>query len=170
MSELAEFRAAKDAFLADDPHSPLTPLQHRTFTGLAYFEERPELALTLRPEPFERPELIAMQTSTGETAIYERWARAHFEVDGAPAALTIYRDPESGALFAPFRDATSGDESYGAGRYVEPEQAPDGNVLLNFNYAYNPYCAYSERWSCPLPPEENRLAVPIRAGERSFPG
>ncbi len=170
MSELSEFRAAKDAFFQDDPQSPLTPEQHRSFAGLAYFDERPELALALRPEPFEQPERIEMQTSTGDHAIYERWARAGFEVDGEPASITIYRDPDGGALFVPFQDATSGGESYGAGRYLEPEQAEGGRVILDFNYAYNPYCAYNERWSCPLPPAENRLPVAIRAGERSFPG
>jgi len=170
MSDLAEFRAAKDAFFADDPHSPLTPEQRRAFAGLAYFAERPELALRLRAEPFARPERIVMQTSTGDHASYERWARASFEVDGEPAAVTVYRQSADGALFVPFRDATSGGESYGAGRYLEPELEPDGRVALDFNYAYNPYCAYNERWSCPLPPEENLLAVPIRAGERSFSG
>ncbi|MDA0256594.1 MAG: DUF1684 domain-containing protein [Chloroflexi bacterium] len=170
MSGLAEFRTAKDAFFRNDPQSPLTPEQHRSFTGLAYFDEQPSLALELRPEPFEQPERIEMQTSTGEVASYERWARADFEVDGVPASITIYREPHGGALFVPFRDATSGGESYGAGRYLEPEEAEGGRVILDFNYAYNPYCAYNERWSCPLPPAENRLPVPIRAGERSFPG
>jgi uncharacterized protein (DUF1684 family) len=168
MSELTEFRAAKDAFFRDDPQSPLTPEQHRSFAGLAYFDEQPALALELRPEPFEQSERVEMQTSTGEVAGYERWARASFEVDGEPASITLYRDGH--ALFVPFQDATSGGESYGAGRYLEPEETHDGRVMLDFNYAYNPYCAYNERWSCPLPPAENRLPVPIRAGERSFPG
>ncbi len=91
-----------------------------------------------------------------------------FRVDGAEAALTVYRDLEQGALFVPFRDATSGMESYGAGRYLEPEPAPGGRLHVDFNYAYNPYCAYNDAWSCPLPPAENTLRVPIRAGERAF--
>ena len=83
----------------------------------------------------------------------------------------IYRDPQDGALFLPFRDTTSGAESYGAGRYLEVEPTDDGKLRVDFNYAYSPYCAYcayNDRWSCPIPPAENRLGVAIRAGERSF--
>ena len=75
---------------------------------------------------------------------------------------------DSGELFLPFADATSGVETYGAGRYLEPEALPDGRMSVDFNYAYNPYCAYNERWSCPITPAENRIDVPIRGGERIF--
>jgi uncharacterized protein (DUF1684 family) len=81
--------------------------------------------------------------------------------------LTLYRGTD-GDLFLPLRDATSGDETYGAGRYLEPLMLDDGRVLVDFNYLYNPYCAYNDAWSCPLPPRENWLTVPIRAGEKAF--
>ncbi len=97
-----------------------------------------------------------------------RWAKVAFSVDGAPAELTVYKDSSQGSLFLPFADATSGDETYGAGRYVEPDAQPDGTLLIDFNYAYNPYCAYNEAWTCPITPAENRLRVPIRAGEKNF--
>jgi hypothetical protein len=71
-----------------------------------------------------------------------------------------------GGYFLPFMDATSGDETYGAGRYLEIEPLPGGKLLVDFNMAYNPYCAYNEYWSCPIPPKENRLSVPIEAGEK----
>ena len=70
--------------------------------------------------------------------------------------------------FLPFADALAGTETYGAGRYLDPEAIGDGRFLLDFNLAYNPYCAYNEQWSCPITPRDNRLAVPIRAGERLF--
>ena len=94
-----------------------------------------------------------------------------FEVDGHPTQLTLYRSDETDGLFVPFRDATSGIDSYGAGRYleVEPPDA-DGEVEVDLNYAYNPFCAYNPNWSCPIPPIENWLPVPIRAGERTYPG
>jgi hypothetical protein len=94
-----------------------------------------------------------------------------FEVGGEPARVTLFASPDTHELFLPFRDATSGKETYGAGRYleVEPPNA-DGRVVVDFNDAYNPYCAYNASWSCPIPPGENWLAVPIRAGERSFAG
>ena len=168
VSELSEFRRAKDDFFANHPQSPLTPEQRRGFRGLKYYDENPALAVVVEPELFESPELVDMQTSTGDSAPYLRWARVRFEVEGQPAELTVYRDPVSGDLFLPFQDVNAGGETYGAGRYLEVEELPDGRLLLDFNYAYNPYCAYNDAWSCPLPPPENRLRVAIRTGERSF--
>ena len=87
---------------------------------------------------------------------------------GEPAQLTLYASDDSDELFLPFRDSTSGHESYGAGRYLELHPHGD-DVVIDFNYAYNPNCAYDPSWSCPLPPVENWIKVPIRAGERVFP-
>lgn len=170
MSELEAFRLAKDEFFRHDADSPLTLEQRSGFRGLSYFDENAALALELEPELLRPRERVEMQTSTGDEATYERWARVRFAVDGEPAEIVIYRDPQDGALFLPFRDATSGTESYGAGRYLEVEQTDDGKLRVDFNYAYSPYCAYNDRWSCPIPPAENRLGVAIRAGERSFSG
>src|SRR5690606_13641077 len=117
-SELSEFRRAKDEFFANDPRSPLTAEQRRRFRGLKYYDENPALAVVAEPEVFESPEMVEMQTSTGDTAPFLRWARVHFEVDGQPAGLTVYRDPVSGELFLPFQDANAGGETYGAGRYL----------------------------------------------------
>lgn len=168
MSELTEFRHEKDAFFGTDQQSPLTHDQRHGFAGLDYYDENGALALTLEPEVFEQPETIEMQTSTGDLARYQRWARVSFEVTGAPASLTIYRDVEGGGLFLPFQDANAGGDTYGAGRYLDVHPVEGGRLLIDFNYAYNPYCAYNERWSCPIPPAENRLAVAIEAGERTF--
>ena len=170
MSELDEFRAAKNEFFRTDSQSPLLPDQQATFTGLQYYDENAALALELEPETFAQQELIEMQTSTGNVATYVRWARISFEVGGEPAELTVFRDAQSGALFLPFQDANAGGETYGAGRYLDIEPGEDGRLLVDFNYAYNPYCAYNERWSCPIPPPENRLRVAIHAGEKMFEG
>ena len=166
MGELEHFRRRKDQFFRHDPHSPLTPEQQELFKGLTYYPENPALRFELEIEPFEEQEPVAMQTSTGDVAGYIRWGRIHFEVDGQPAELTVYAATGGGGFFLPFMDATSGDETYSAGRYLEIEPLSDGRFLVDFNMAYNPYCAYNERWSCPIPPEENRLTVPIRAGEK----
>jgi uncharacterized protein len=168
--ELLAFREQKDHFFAHHPESPLTPGQRAAFTGLRYYPPNPELDLHLEPERLEDTEAVALGTSTGETATYLRWAFIRFEVDDASAQLTLFRDPGAGGLFLPFQDANAGGETYGAGRYLEPEELPRGFVRVDFNYAYNPYCAYNEAWSCPLPPQENRLSVAIRAGEMSFDG
>jgi hypothetical protein len=173
MSELERFRAAKDAFFRDDPRSPLTPSQRASFGGLAYFEEDPalEVRTELEVSGVDVDEPIVMPTTTGEQREYRRAGIVRFEVDGASARLTLFGSPATAELFLPFRDATSGNETYGAGRYLEVEPpGPDGIVEVDFNLAYNPYCAYNPEWSCPIPPAENRLSVPIRAGERNFPG
>ena len=133
---------------------------------MKYFAENPDLALILEVEEFPQKDEIQMQTSTGDVQDYQRFGRIHFEVEGQPAELTIYAS-ESG-YFLPFVDSLANQETYGAGRYLEPEPLADGRFAVDFNYAYNPYCAYSEFWSCPLTPFENRLKVPIRAGEKNF--
>jgi len=165
---LRRFRAMKDDFLATDPSSPLTPRQRERFGGLAYFPPSPEFAVEAEIHPYVTPDDVDLVTSCGDTERYGRAGILWFEVDGVSSAITLFRS-DRGDLFVPFRDATSGSETYGAGRYLEARSLGDGRTLLDFNYAYNPYCAYSTGWRCPLPPIENHLAVPIRAGERSYP-
>ena len=173
MSELDAFRADKDAFFREDARSPLLPEQRTSFDHLSYFPSSEALVIHARldTEGVDREEEIAMQTTTGGQQAYRRAGVVRFEVDGAPTQVTLFASHDTPDLFLPFRDATSGKESYGAGRYLEVEPPGlDGAVEVDFNYAYNPYCAYNPDWSCPIPPGENWLAVPIRAGERSFPG
>jgi uncharacterized protein len=161
------FRAAKDAWFASDPHSPLSHEEQHQFEGLAYYPYNPALHMHLPLDRDVSEEPITMETSTGDQREYVRAGKIHFDVAGQPAELTIYASPD-GELFLPMRDATSGKETYGAGRYLEPEPAGEGEVHVDFNYLYNPYCAYNEAYSCPLPPLENWLKVPIEAGEKNF--
>jgi uncharacterized protein (DUF1684 family) len=166
MDELEEFRRQKDEYFRSSPASPLTAQQRRSFDGLKYFPPDPALDFMLQGEPFDHRSTLQMQTTTGDVQLYERTARVHFQVDGQPAELTIFGN-ENG-LFLPFADSLAGEETYGAGRYLEPELLPDGRYHIDFNLAYNPYCAYNANWSCPITPAENRLKVPIRAGEKLF--
>jgi uncharacterized protein (DUF1684 family) len=166
MNELKDFRKLKDDFYAHDPQSPLTASQKRAFKGLNYFPPNPALRLEVQVEEFPDKKIIQMQTSTGDIQEYERFGRFHFAVQGQPAELTIYYS--EGSYFLPFVDSLAGKETYPAGRYLEPEPLGAGRFLVDFNLAYNPYCAYNERWSCPLSPLENRLKVPIQAGEKLF--
>lgn len=166
MTELEAFRTEKDDFFGHDPQSPLTPQQKRDFHRLNYFPENPDLRLELKAEPFPKKERIEMQTSTGDVQIYFRHSRIRFPVEGQDAELTIYEGPNG--FFLPFVDSLANKETYPAGRYLEPEELPGNHFLVDFNMAYNPYCAYNEHWSCPLTPFENRLRVPIRAGEKLF--
>ena len=147
MTDLDDFRAEKDDFFGRHPQSPLTREQKREFKGLAYFPENPALRLEVPVEQFHPKDTIEMQTSTGDVQTYQRYGRFKFNVDGQEAALTIYSG-ENG-YFLPFADALGGAETYGAGRYLEPEPLGGGRFLVDFNLAYNPYCAYNPNWSCP---------------------
>lgn len=166
MSELTDLRVEKDEFFKNYPQSPLTPEQQSDFTGLQYFPENDALRLEVQVERLFEQQPIQMQTSTGGVQTYVRYGKFKFEVDGQPAELTIYQN-ENG-YFLPFVDSLAGKETYPAGRYLEPEALPGDRFLVDFNVAYNPYCAYNEMWSCPITPAENRLKVPIRAGEKLF--
>ncbi|NIT03806.1 DUF1684 domain-containing protein [Candidatus Saccharibacteria bacterium] len=172
MSELEEFRARKDEFFKTGHESPIPTEELDVFEGLKYFPENPALRFEIPLEGVP-PEDFEFETSTGERKTYKKVGKLKFavpagrqEVEGAPAQLTLYQ-AESGSYFLPFRDATSGKETHGAGRYLEVRDK-DGKIELDFNFAYNPYCAYNEVYSCPLPPIENWLKVPIRAGEKKF--
>ena len=166
MTVLEEVRKDKDDFFRKDPYSPLTPEQKRGFNGLTYFPENPALILDVEVELFPAGAMIQIQTNTGDLQPYERYGRFSFLVEGESIELTIYRNEHG--FFLPFVDALAGTETYGAGRYLEPQPRPDGHFRVDFNYAYNPYCAYNEHWSCPITPPENRLPVPIRAGEKVY--
>lgn len=166
MTSLDIFRQQKNDMFEHHPQSPLTPEQKMDFKGLSYFPENEYLRLEVQVEKFDPAERIEMQTSTGDSQTYERYGRFTFEVDGQTVELTLYHGP--GGYFLPFVDSLAGEETYPAGRYLEPEPLPGGRFLVDFNEAYNPYCAYNEMWSCPITPFENRLKVPIRAGEKLF--
>lgn len=159
-------RAAKDAYMKDDPSSPVQKAERAAFTGLAYYPYNPALAFELRLERDTSSETVEMGTSTGASREYPRAGTIHFTVNGEPAELTIFGEKKD--LFLPIRDATSGTATYGAGRYLEPDTVGEDTVFVDFNLLYNPYCAYSEQFSCPLPPVENWLKVPIEAGEQTY--
>ena len=164
MESLLEFRKRKDEFLKTGTESPIPVEERPSFAGLRYFPEDPNLRF-LVPLARVTEEQLEFETSSGEKKILKRIGKLGFSIEGQPVQLTLYQ-AASGSYFLPFRDATSGKETYGAGRYLEVEG--DGKIDLNFNYAYNPYCAYGSGYSCPLPPMENWLKVPIVAGEKKL--
>lgn len=166
MSELDDMRAEKDEFFKNHFQSPLTREQKRDFKGLNYFPETEALRLEVQVEPLHDPNPTMMQTSTGGVQEYVRFGKFKFHVNGQEAELTIYESDHG--FFLPFVDSLAGSETYPAGRYLEPEALPGNHFRVDFNIAYNPYCAYNEMWSCPITPAENRIKVPIRAGEKLF--
>ncbi|MCK4978697.1 MAG: DUF1684 domain-containing protein [Anaerolineales bacterium] len=166
MDQLKSFRAEKDRFFSSHPQSPLTSEQKHHFKGLNYYPENPDLRLELMIEEFPQKDILEMQTTTGGVQTYTRYGKFKINVEGQEAELTIYASHHD--FFLPFADSLAGTETYGAGRYLEPHDLGEGKFLVDFNLAYNPYCAYNDAWSCPITPFENRIKVPISAGEKIF--
>jgi uncharacterized protein len=168
MTELEQFRKLKDEFFRKGPGSPLTAEQMKDLS-LKYFPENSSMRFELPLERNSEPERVTMQTSTGTTQEYYRIGQIRFKVNSQEAALQVYEAVDHpGSFFIPFVDATAPAETYGAGRYLEPEEIRANELRVDFNYCYNPYCAYNSNWSCPIPPPENRLKVRIEAGEKKF--
>jgi uncharacterized protein (DUF1684 family) len=169
----AAWRAGRDALLRDHPQSPIPADERPAFAGLPYFDHDPAARVLAEVVPTE-PQRFEVPASAGEAMAFVRFARARFAFGGEPFELELYwLDAYGGGLFVPFADATSGAETYGAGRYLlDTVKGADlgsegGRLVLDFNLAYNPSCSYDPRWACPLAPPANRLPIPIRAGERS---
>jgi hypothetical protein len=168
--EIEIARQQKDEFFRFHPQSPLPEHLRAGFKGLDYFPVNENLNLILMLEEFADKESIQMATSTGDSRAYQRWGLLKFEVEGQAVQLTLYYSAPHQHFFLPFMDASSGSESYSAGRYLDPHVQADGLVQVDFNQAYSPYCAYNPDYSCPIPPQENRLRVRIAAGEKISQG
>lgn len=166
-------RGEKDSVFRVPEESPLTPEDIKSFGGLNYFPVDPSFRVDARFERKPDPVPFEMPTTTERRPMYTHFATAYFEINGKELQLNVYQNQElikkpeyAKHLFIPFRDLTCPEESYGGGRYLDVE-IPEGNTLvIDFNLAYNPYCAYNHNYSCPIPPEENTLDVEIRAGEK----
>jgi uncharacterized protein (DUF1684 family) len=167
---LLRFRADKDEYFRTGRGSPLLP--GRAFSGLKYFDPDPTFRFEARLLRYPSPEAVMVATSKGTRQLFNRVGRFEFSINGKPVLLHAYQSAERDDpnLFIPFKDSTSGKESYGSARYLDLPVQHDDEYAVDFNYAYNPYCAYSEDYVCPLPPQENWLQVPIRAGEKNYLG
>jgi hypothetical protein len=168
-------REKKTRFFREGPRSPLpTELQGEGFPGLDYYEPDPDYRYELELREYDDPERITVGTTAEGERSYLRHGEFSFAVDGERVTLQAYRPTDgSDRLWVPFRDETSGEETYGAGRYLdlEPDHHRVGSRwVVDFNRAYNPTCAYNPAYECPLIPVENWLDVRIEAGERDFPG
>ncbi len=156
--------------------SPLHPDQKKGFQGLDYFGIDKKYRIEGILVKDESPDTVIMKTSGSRTPKYIKYGVVKFEVDGVDQQLSVFQyiklldQPNQGRhLFIPFRDETTSLETYGGGRYIDCEIPEEGNLLiLDFNTAYNPYCAYNHKYSCVLPPDENQLSVKIEAGEKVF--
>jgi uncharacterized protein (DUF1684 family) len=172
IEEINKEREEKDRFMKTSKQSPFAS-NTEAYNGLLYYPPDPRYKIIAELNPIEDKEIVTLSTSTGEEQQYLQYAFAEFDLDGFHHRLLILEVMESGPfrgkLFFAFGDETSAVETYGAGRYLDLEKVPGSSTItLDFNKAYNPYCAYITNYSCPLPPAENLLTIPIKAGEKTY--
>jgi uncharacterized protein (DUF1684 family) len=166
------WRRTRDRLFSDHPQSPLDAERRAGFGGLAHHPYDPDARVTAEVVP-TAAQTLEIATSTGPPYRFRRFAVAHFGLGPDDLELPLYwLEGYGGGLFLPFADRTSGATTYGAGRYlIDTIKGADlgsveGRLVLDFNFAYNPSCAYNPVWTCPLAPPASRLAVEVRAGER----
>lgn len=170
-----EFQRTLNAEFKDASKSPLKDKERRGFTGLDFFEFDSAYVVnaTFKRTPEEEP--FKMKTTTDRLALFMKYGEITFTLNSESFQLNIYQDQDllneegfEDYLFLPFLDDTNGEETYGAGRYIDLE-IPEGSMMtIDFNTAYNPYCAYNEKYSCPIVPRENYVGVEVRAGVKSY--
>ncbi|HET6848113.1 MAG TPA: DUF1684 domain-containing protein [Gaiellales bacterium] len=166
------WRAERDLLFSEHPQSPLAADDRAAFDGVPYFAYEPSFRVQAEVIPVAE-ETIELSTSTGEPIRFRRFADAAFALHDASCTLPLYwLEGYGGGVFLPFADATSGRATYGGGRYLlDTVKGADlgmagERLVLDFNFAYNPSCAYADHWTCPLPPRASRLELPVEAGER----
>lgn len=164
-------RSDRNHFMETAPDSPFG--QAKNFKGLKYFAPNPTFRIQADLQYVKSREVRSIQTSDGQERSYLTYATASFDLGNLRHQLLIFENldpgPERGNLFLAFTDETSGVETYGGGRYLDIRKVPGStSVLLDFNSAYNPFCAYNENFSCPFPPAENHLKTAITAGEKNY--
>lgn len=167
-------RHHKNIWMVESPNSPLKKDEQDTFTDLDYYPVDLDFVFRARLHKYSDPEIITIGTTTGDFREAIRYGYIEFAIDDQDAHLHAYKFTRHQGteleeyLFIPFKDATSGTETYQGGRYMDVTEEIPGVVLIDFNDAYNPYCVYNEIYSCPIPPKENHLQVAIRAGEKMY--
>jgi uncharacterized protein (DUF1684 family) len=163
--QVSESRTKKNDFFRNSTESPFT--DKTSFSGLRYFSPDPAYRVVARLEPFaDKTQKLVVTLTDGSEEVYEKYAHAVFSLNGEACRLLIVKLKDTYSIL--FRDATSGKTTYGGGRYLEldPKLIKENRAVLDFNAAYNPYCAYNANFACPLPPKENNLPIAIEAGEQ----
>lgn len=174
-ASIKEFQYEMNKSFADKEESPLTNVDIENFKSLDFFPIDSTYRVHAQLVLEENPIYFEMSTTTDRKQMYKTFGTAKFKLDGRDLKLHIYQNQElikdpkyKNHLFIPFTDKTNSIESYGGGRYIDLE-VPEGNtIIIDFNTAYNPYCAYNHKYSCPIPPRENDLDIAIKAGVKDF--
>jgi uncharacterized protein (DUF1684 family) len=172
VEEIGAWRATKDQFMRGSDESPIPPERRASFPPLSYFPIEPEYRVPAALTVNRSNVVVEIPTSTGQRRPHQRVGTLSFTLKGQAATLTAFVEvgqEDMRRLFVPFGDLTNGTETYPGGRYLELERTATGIYDLDFNRAYHPFCYYNPKYDCPYPPRENRLPLPIRAGERMDP-
>ena len=171
IQEAKAYQEALNEEYASEEHSPLNKEDLAQFEALPFFPISTDFIVEARFEKFKKKQVEIFQTSTARMPSYVIYGMLYFEINGQELALTLYQNPSfkknpdlKNYLFLPFTDLTNGENTYGDGRYLDFYITEGETVILNFNKAYNPYCAYSDLYSCPVPPKNNFLDIEINAG------
>ncbi len=172
LEDIKKEREEKDDFMKNSESSPFGK-ERISFDSLKYFTPDLKFRIAANLQPVENKKVLVLPTSTDEENRYLEYAWVEFELEGIKCKLLVLEvmasGPTRGTLFLAFADETSAKETYGAGRYLDIKKVPGAStILLDFNRAYNPYCAYVDNFSCPLPPRENILKIRVPAGEKSY--
>ncbi|HEY4651956.1 MAG TPA: DUF1684 domain-containing protein [Pontibacter sp.] len=168
---LLKEREDKDLSFRSRTNSPFTEEGRRTFKNLIYYEPNTQYRVTAKIEELPRQDTLLMTLTNGSYEPYLRYAAATFELEGQSQRLTLYKKlaEDKEELFVPFTDKTNGFETYGGGRYLDAPYKEDAKtIVLDFNRAYSPFCAYNPEYVCPVPPKDNRLTIAIPVGEKTY--
>ncbi|GAA4040683.1 DUF1684 domain-containing protein [Hymenobacter glaciei] len=172
LAQLNKFRRDKNQSFRQSEESPLETAQKAQFDSLKYYPGDQAFIPHADISRNKNPDTTLLQTTDNKAEKYLKWGSVKFNIDNAPQQLQLYlkANGRDSTLFIPFTDLTNGHETYGGGRYLDAPipKLNESEVQLDFNRAYNPYCAYNNAYSCPVPPADNRLKVTIAAGEKSF--
>jgi uncharacterized protein (DUF1684 family) len=175
LAAVEKFQNELNAEYADAKTSPLLPEDLKTFHSLEYYPANEKFFVVAKFIRTENEQPFEMKTSTDRRPVYVKYGEAHFSIDSQNFQLNLYRNIEltkkeqyKDYLFLPFSDLTCGNESYIGGRYIDMKIPKGDTIVIDFNTAYNPYCAYSYKYSCPKVPLENDLKIAIRAGVKKF--
>jgi uncharacterized protein (DUF1684 family) len=173
--KIYERRKAIDALFSDPRTSPLVEEDIRTFTGLSYYEPDEKYKVDARVERLAQAEVVQLPHTMNRKYPFVKYGTAHFKLGNDSCMLTLYmsqeeaeKKEESPTLFIPFKDATNDSETYEGGRYLDISAMHQSMITLDFNHAYNPNCAYSHNYSCPIVPAENTLKIPVKAGVKRY--
>jgi uncharacterized protein (DUF1684 family) len=166
--ELAQHRAKRHEFMQSNPVSPFVE-QGVAYDSLKYFPVNETFKVKASVEEIKDGEIHKLATSDGKIQNYQEVAILHFDLKDTHQDLSLLKSMDDGQYFLPFYDETSAISTYGSGRYLEVDYEPgDSRLVLDFNYAHNPYCAYTTGYSCPVPPQKNNLTVAIESGEKNY--